>query len=467
MAKIKTFPIPTTDRKVSESNEGLMPALCADVNMSSPSTSAVVSEYGIRKAFDDHLGSLVSGHNIGMGEGVFESVSSNNVRLKSISTQYPNRVHLTTTSGVIQLNYDGRAQSVTPTVTSFYVQGGSQQLYGTFDSWKLKVFAIMNLINSNTPHLSNVYKSTVNGGSLVYSGFDSPYDEFREASTVMRGAAGNWNGIHELPLPVGKTINDIKQIEYCASYLYVVFSNGDLYVQGWNRNGVLGLGHQDRVYSLTLSNTNVRSVHLGSRGFNTGSYPEHNNMSVIIVKTDGSLWTCGNNNQGQLGIGSTTNPITSWTQIPGITNPIAVYPAVKTNSYATAAFIIDAQGKVWACGYNRYGHLGIGYATTTSPYLETSFKQVGGLLNNEFVTKLAIGHIYNPTVLALTKSGKVFGWGGNIYGALAKGHHQFNANTAPEKSPILIYNPNDVPYYPEYFNDNTVKTTTKYNSSYA
>lgn len=103
-----------------------------------PSTGYVVSEYGIKKAINDQINGLVSGENIGSGEGDFVDISNNTVSLKSIYTQYPNRFNflLDPVSGIININYDGRGGSSFTQVSSFYVQGGNQQMWANIDKFE-------------------------------------------------------------------------------------------------------------------------------------------------------------------------------------------------------------------------------------------------------------------------------------------------------------------------------------------
>jgi alpha-tubulin suppressor-like RCC1 family protein len=79
---------------------------------------------------------------------------------------------------------------------------------------------------------------------------------------------------------------------------------------------------------------------------------------MTAIKTDGTLWTWGQNNYGQLGDGTTTSrrsPVTvfgygtNWCSVASIRNHTL---AVKTD------------GGLWIWGRNNYGQLGDG--TTTS-----------------------------------------------------------------------------------------------------
>lgn len=93
----------------------------------------------------------------------------------------------------------------------------------------------------------------------------------------------------------------------------------------------------------------------------------------LVIKDDGSLWACGNNENGQLCNGKTSE-IHSFTKImDGVSNAAAG----DGNSR-----IIKDDGSLWACGSNSWGQLGDG-TTTTRRYLKKVMDNVayvtGGL----------------------------------------------------------------------------------------
>ena len=74
----------------------------------------------------------------------------------------------------------------------------------------------------------------------------------------------------------------------------------------------------------------------------------------IILKNDGTLWSCGRNDYGQLGLGDKNNRKT-FTQIATNTDNIK---SVYCGMYYT--LILKNDGTLWGCGYNWYGNLGLG-----------------------------------------------------------------------------------------------------------
>jgi hypothetical protein len=78
----------------------------------------------------------------------------------------------------------------------------------------------------------------------------------------------------------------------------------------------------------------------------------------FILKNDGKVYGCGYNAYGQLGLGNTTANITTWTEITGAgTNPLGVW-ALGQNFAST--IVQKSDGTIFVCGYNGYGSLGLG-----------------------------------------------------------------------------------------------------------
>ena len=75
---------------------------------------------------------------------------------------------------------------------------------------------------------------------------------------------------------------------------------------------------------------------------------------TLAIKSDGSLWAWGSNNNGQLGIGTIDNyaqPTPTLIIASGVSD-------VEAGEFHTVALKTD--GSLWAGGYNAYGQLGDG-----------------------------------------------------------------------------------------------------------
>ena len=91
----------------------------------------------------------------------------------------------------------------------------------------------------------------------------------------------------------------------------------------------------------------------------------------LILKKDGTLWGCGYNEFGQLGLGDTTNRYT-FTQV---TINVDDIKKVYCGWYNT--FILKNDDTLWSAGHNNYGQLGLGDETN-----RTNFTQATTNTNN-------------------------------------------------------------------------------------
>ena len=113
---------------------------------------------------------------------------------------------------------------------------------------------------------------------------------------------------------------------------------------GLNSYGQLGLGDTANRTTFTKIITNVDNIKQVYCGSN------HN----FILENDGTLWSYGRNDYGQLGLGDTTNR-TTFTQITTNTDNIKeIYCGYHY------ALILKNDGTLWGCGDNYDGQLGLG-----------------------------------------------------------------------------------------------------------
>lgn len=131
-----------------------------------------------------------------------------------------------------------------------------------------------------------------------------------------------------------------------------VKTNGTLWA--WGQNNYGGLGQND-------TQTRSSPVQVGTLT-DWAAATNNNNGSVLAVKTDGTLWAWGDNFQGQLGLGSTTY-FSSPVQVGTGTNWSS---ALSMAGYSSLA--IKTDGTLWAWGNNDQGQLALGdTANRSSP----------------------------------------------------------------------------------------------------
>ncbi|XP_073135004.1 ultraviolet-B receptor UVR8 isoform X2 [Henckelia pumila] len=156
----------------------------------------------------------------------------------------------------------------------------------------------------------------------------------------------------------------------------------------------------------------------------------------LAVTSLGHLWAWGRNSEAQLGRDLLSSS-SSWNEprrVEGL-NQVRVRAAFASGVISSA---IGDDGSLWVWGKSKRGQLGLGKGITEA----VSPKRVEALLDQEIVkVSLGWGH-----ALALTKDGKLFGWGYHADGRLG------TVGKALEASPLDSI-------------AGKIKSTTKYSNS--
>jgi alpha-tubulin suppressor-like RCC1 family protein len=187
-----------------------------------------------------------------------------------------------------------------------------------------------------------------------------------------------------------------------------VFSFGD------NDYGQLGLGHTDTVDRATLLQTLVEE------GVIVTSVAAGMNHSLCLSSA-GEVYAFGHNNCGQLGCGSDEQfhlvPTQVLISISDSLDESAVLSGIASVSagFNLSAFV-TTDGYLCTCGQGNEGGLGLG-----TKY-NFNFPQVVGDLEPYHVTCISVG---NGHMVALTADGLCFAWGNND-------HHQCGHDLSEE-----------------------------------
>ena len=108
------------------------------------------------------------------------------------------------------------------------------------------------------------------------------------------------------------------------------------------------------------------------------------NSHTFILKNDGTVWACGWNDSGQLGIGNFINQ-KSFCEIKDISD---IKQIACGDSHT---FILKNDGTIWGCGYNYYGQLGMDGTSDRSTFEQvpniSNVKQIDCGINYTFILK--------------------------------------------------------------------------------
>jgi alpha-tubulin suppressor-like RCC1 family protein/ribosomal protein L13E len=213
----------------------------------------------------------------------------------------------------------------------------------------------------------------------------------------------NRNVFKLIPLPEGKIVDTAYPGEL---HTVVKMSDGTVYSCGYNDAGQLG------VFGRYVSNgTNLSVDVLTPMVLPEGKIPESISVGqrhTVVIMSDGTVYSVGNNSAGQFGDGTTTN---QWTQKDGLQSMIL--PQGKTVKSISAGFlhtiVLMTDNTVYACGLNAQGQLGDG--TNIDQNMLTSVI----LPQGKTVKSVYAGYLHSVFIMT---DGTVYACGHNGYGQL-------------------------------------------------
>lgn len=185
------------------------------------------------------------------------------------------------------------------------------------------------------------------------------------------------------------SLSNIKQVALGWETILALEEDGTLYGWGNNAHKLLADGTTKNSESPEQIMTDV----------NTMAISKWDNTNVAVVKKDGTLWTWGLNDAGQIGDGTNTQP----------ESPIQVMnnvKAVAVGNHFMAA--IDTSGALWTWGDNSFGQLGDGSTTKASQPHKVM----------EEVESIDLGKNF---AVALKTDGSMWTWGANDFCQLGNG----------------------------------------------
>lgn len=207
----------------------------------------------------------------------------------------------------------------------------------------------------------------------------------------------------------GTTAEKLTSMDGGDRHALAVDAKGRVWGWGYNYYGQVGDGTTTSrtapVLASFSSGTVLKSV--------AGGYGHS-----LAIDTAGKVWSWGQNADGQLGDGTTTNH-----SKPALTVGLSSVTVAAVAAGENHSLALDTAGRVWAWGDNVYGGLGDG--TTTDRSSPVQVKGLSGVI----VKAIAAGDRFS---VAVDSSGYVWTWGYNSYGQLG------NGTTVNSSTPVQV-----------------------------
>ncbi|NEW09151.1 S8 family serine peptidase [Paenibacillus sp. SYP-B3998] len=181
------------------------------------------------------------------------------------------------------------------------------------------------------------------------------------------------------------SVSNVPMVAAGSTHSLQLKSDGTVWSWGSNNSGELGDG------TFVSKSTAVNII-----GLSGVSRIAAGTSHSIALKNDGTVWAWGANDKGQLGNGNAAKQPTP-VQVPGLSSIINV---AAGSNYSIA---LKSDGTVWAWGANELGQLGDG-STVISRYKPAPVLGLAG------ISAIDAGNAHN---LAIQNDGSVWGWGDN------------------------------------------------------
>jgi len=191
-----------------------------------------------------------------------------------------------------------------------------------------------------------------------------------------------------------------KAVAAGCKYSLVLLTNGTVYSFGKNDEGQLGLMYTSitPVATPTLIPGLTDVVAIAAGGAHS-----------LFLLANGTVYACGRNDTGQLGLTVTGSPVATPTLIPGLTNVTRIAAGI---SHSLVVGCISGQCSVLSFGSNSYGQLGLG-PTGTANFYSTPQPVLGSLFTYG-VTAISAGERHSLVL----RDGQVFSCGADNLGQL-------------------------------------------------
>jgi len=185
------------------------------------------------------------------------------------------------------------------------------------------------------------------------------------------------------------------------------------YICGGNNNGQLGLNATYTYYTALqkVLGTNGTGLITGITQSSSGE-----GHTLFLKGSDGTVYSCGLNNVGQLGLNNNTN-YSSLQQVVGFNGSLLnISGIIQVAAGRNHSLFLSNNSSVYCCGHNENGQLGLNNITSYN-----SLQQVLGVNGVGFIDgiiQIATGYGFDHSIFIRGSDGMVFACGRNNYGQL-------------------------------------------------
>jgi alpha-tubulin suppressor-like RCC1 family protein len=152
-------------------------------------------------------------------------------------------------------------------------------------------------------------------------------------------------------------ISNVTSIAASYQQGFAIKSDGSIWGWGWNYDGILGINSSNSNSLVPVKMVNVTNAASVAAGMSF----------TLATATNGDMWATGFNLDGQLCDGTTTQELA----------PIKVKTGIQLISASqgpgNSSFFVKTDGTVWACGSNGDGQLGNGTLSDQPSPVQISF----------------------------------------------------------------------------------------------
>lgn len=215
------------------------------------------------------------------------------------------------------------------------------------------------------------------------------------------------------PVRVGFPTNAQAITKIAATYdasAFAISVDGHFWSWGANSYGQLGTGDTTARTTPYDASTNSSNSIFGKTVIDYAPMDSPEGYeSTLVLCSDGTMHACGYNAYGQLGTGDTTQR-TNFIQVAVVTG---ITKIARGRERYTSCYALKSDGTVYSWGYNNEGQLGHGDATQRNiPTLITYFSN-----NNISIVDIGCGGGF---AWAIDDNDNLYTWGYNGYGNLGR-----------------------------------------------